>query len=199
MIRTCRCGTEYITGPGAWGGCEQSDETYVGAVLDRYERNGSWDSDFYAIVWDEENQRVTTLEYATTRFWTYHNIAAIDATDEVREKALVWYRETYRSVTLAAAEWEATRPQIGSVVKSLTTSGKAKGVTGTVRWKGDKGYGPSLGLEVEGRDRWVFVAESRVELVSGPPVDVAAIEQRARTLPVPPNWRSATFALFGAF
>ena len=62
-------------------------ETYQGCVLDTREYNGYNDSDFYAIVWDEEKQKLDRIEYATTRGWTYLNGAGIDATEEVREKA----------------------------------------------------------------------------------------------------------------
>ena len=42
-------------------------------------------SDFYAVVWTGE--RLTSVEYATTRGWTYANGATIDATDEVKAAA----------------------------------------------------------------------------------------------------------------
>jgi hypothetical protein len=63
------------------------EETYAGAVLDTYERNGYDDSDFYAIVWDDPTQSIKTVEYATTRGWTYANSAKVDATAEVTAKA----------------------------------------------------------------------------------------------------------------
>ena len=67
-------------------GCGDPQSSYVGAVLETYERNGYDDSDFLAVVWDGE--QVTTREYASTRGWTYHNAASVDATPQVREAAL---------------------------------------------------------------------------------------------------------------
>jgi hypothetical protein len=71
---------------------------YQGCVLDTYERNGYDDSDFYATVWDEQSQSVKTIEYATTRGWTYCNGASVDATSEVIEKALQY--EIKRTIPL---------------------------------------------------------------------------------------------------
>lgn len=61
---------------------------FTGCVLDTYERNGYDDSDFFAIYWDEASQSVKTMEYGTTRGWTYPNHASVDATPEVIEKSL---------------------------------------------------------------------------------------------------------------
>ena len=63
-------------------------QQYVGCVLETFERNGMEDSDFMAVVWDEQAQCVKTIQYATTRAWTYCNGAVVDATPDVVEKAL---------------------------------------------------------------------------------------------------------------
>ena len=64
---------------------------YEGAVLEDRERNGYHDSDFYAVVWDEEKQTVRSFEYATTRFggggW-----CKVDATPETWAKVGEWCR-----------------------------------------------------------------------------------------------------------
>lgn len=181
-------------------GCGDPVHTYVGAVLDTYEVNGYDDSDFVAIVWDEDAEKVTTVEYASTRGWTYHNGARIDATDEAKAKALVWYRAYYQRITVQDAEHEATLPQPGRTVRSLTTRGKNKGVVGVVQWYGpDKyrrayeSYQPmrvAIIAEGESERRWL-PAES-VAVVTPEPVDVAAIAARA-AVAVPHNWRSALY------
>ncbi len=67
--------------------------TYKGCVLTTRERNGYHDSDFYAVVWDEDEQRVLEVEYASTRGWCIPNNAKADATEEVKVKAREWLVE----------------------------------------------------------------------------------------------------------
>ena len=45
--------------------------TYEGCVLATREVNGYDDSDFVALCWDETEQKVVRVTYATTRCWTY--------------------------------------------------------------------------------------------------------------------------------
>jgi len=61
-------------------------EEYKGAVLATREKNYYDDSDFYAVVWDEESQRVKSVNYASTRYGGGGD-ATVDATPEVLEKA----------------------------------------------------------------------------------------------------------------
>lgn len=80
-----------------WDGCDGPSDplymqiSYEGCVLGTGEHNGRDDSDFYAIVWDESEQRVREIQYATTRGWTYPNSAEVDATPEVVAKAEAYY------------------------------------------------------------------------------------------------------------
>lgn len=71
------------------------ERTYDGCVLDTYERNGYDDSDFYAVVWDRAERRLRTVQYATTRGWTYLNGAAVDATEDVLAEAEDALRASY--------------------------------------------------------------------------------------------------------
>jgi hypothetical protein len=76
---------------------DKPEITYEGCVLAKWEENGHDDSDFLAAVWDAENNRVTSLEYATTRGWTYKNFATVDATPDVIAKATDWLEDwTFR-------------------------------------------------------------------------------------------------------
>lgn len=60
------------------------DVSYVGRVLALREENGYDDSDFVALCWDDEKEKVVRVVYATTRCWTYRNSAVVDAPDELR-------------------------------------------------------------------------------------------------------------------
>lgn len=108
--------------------CTNQEVTYDGMVLDTFERNMYDDSDFYAIVWDEAEGKLKSVEYATTRGWTYHNRAVVDADEALREVVRAYLVERYVAILTDAHGDVAT----GRRVKSLTTKGKAKGVTGIV-------------------------------------------------------------------
>lgn len=56
---------------------------YVGQVLSLREYNAYHDSDFFAVVWDFDKGESISIEYGTTRFWSYPNTASVDATPEV--------------------------------------------------------------------------------------------------------------------
>jgi hypothetical protein len=102
-------------------------ETYVGCVLDEYEDNGYHDSYGYAIVWDDEKGAVTTVQTWSTAYYTTTG-ATVDATPETIKKA-----KAYAAKILFEAkihDHKIVGP--GKTVKSLTTRGKAKGVTAVV-------------------------------------------------------------------
>lgn len=90
--------------------------TYVGAVIDVYERNMYDDSDFYAVVWDEPSQSVKTIEYATTRGWCYPNGATVDATPEVLAKFRTYCAARILEASLAQYKRHANRPAVGDTV-----------------------------------------------------------------------------------
>jgi hypothetical protein len=107
---------------------EAHETTYLGAVIGIYERNMHDDSDFYAVVWDAEEERVKTIQYATTRGWTYHHNASADATIDVLRAADEW---TIRMLVKSATDNWST-PGIGKRVKSLTTRGRYVGMEGVI-------------------------------------------------------------------
>jgi len=108
------------------------DISYVGAVLETYERNGYDDSDFYAIVWDEAEQCTKSIEYASTRGWTYLNSAVVDATDEVKEKAHAHRRAMLRSSLADGIRARFQRPYVGAQVTVARGRKVPRGVTGEV-------------------------------------------------------------------
>lgn len=104
------------------------ETTYLDRVIGIYERNMYDDSDFYAVVWDHEEARVKTIQYMTTRGWTYHNNAKVDATVEVLRLADEWAVKAL--VQSATDNWST--PSIGKKVRSATTRGQYVGETGTI-------------------------------------------------------------------
>jgi hypothetical protein len=196
MISMCGCTTtEQRT---ASRGCSNPETIFVGAVLDMYEENGYDDSDFIAVVWDADTARVTTRMYASTRGWTYHNGATVDATDDVIAAALAWYRAQWERTAIEGAYEQALVPVKGSVVRSLTTRGKNKGIEGTVVWVGEDGYARPwsgdiplrYGIKVDGQEKLSYLPAHSVELIDPPAVDEAALRELATTVK-PANWRSA--------
>lgn len=104
-----------------------TEETYVGCVLDEYEDNGYHDSYGYAIVWDEAKQAVTTVQTWSTAYYTTTG-ATVDATPETIKKVKEYaFKILFKSMI---EDHKVVGP--GKTVKSLTTRGKAKGVTAIV-------------------------------------------------------------------
>lgn len=108
-------------------------EMFVGAVLADRERNYHDDSDFYAVVWDDTLQQVTTIEYASTRYGG-GGTCTVDASEDVLEKARRWLAER------RFADWkrwnaeQAREPKLLKTVR--VTKGKNEGKEGDVFWRG---------------------------------------------------------------
>jgi hypothetical protein len=145
---------------------EERTVTYEGAVLGTWEYNGYHDSDFYALVWDAERECVTSVEYATTRGWTYNNGARVDATDEVKALAAAWLAadgiRRYRDADLDAAVDVAK----GKHVRVTKGRKVAIGTEGTISWLGDDRY--SAGRNGATKRRiGLDTADGRVWLAAG--------------------------------
>lgn len=165
--------------------CQTRETSYEGAVLAVYEANGYDDSDFYAVVWDAEAGRVRDVQYATTRGWTYHNGATVDATPQARAAALAWWREQWTASAIEQAHADAVKPAVGRVVRSLTTRGKNVGVVGEVRWMGEDAYRSTryvtfyrVGVKVHGEKKLRYLSADRVEVVTPERVDEDEIRAR---------------------
>lgn len=189
------CG-EHCSTRNTGGPCSDPRESYAGAVLAVFEVNGYDDSDFCAAVWTGE--RVISDCYASTRSWTYHNGAQVDATPAVLAAALAWYRARLGDRLVATARADVLRPAVGKRVRSLATRGKHVGVVGKVRWMGvdsyHRGPGPKpyrVGIKVEGVDTLHFLGADRVEAIDPEPIDEARIRARAAAS-TDPDWRTAT-------
>lgn len=148
--------------------------TFSGAVLATRERNYYDDSDFYAVVWDEEAQCIRSIEYATTRAWTYDCWASVDATPEVIEKANAWLYKWALGVVkdqmTREAEQAARTVGLGDTVKVVRGRKVPLGTQGTVIWMGEQSYNGSypkkrIGLkDAEGTAHWT--ALSNVEKIA---------------------------------
>ena len=127
-VRMLKSGPDPLPG---WDGVTGTIETtYEGAVLSTGERNFRDDSDFYAKVWDETTGTVKTVEYATTRGWTYANSADVDATPEVRAKAARFFTIlTLASLKAKAAEAAPLSRFSHSAPPSVTAASSSQPVT----------------------------------------------------------------------
>jgi len=154
-----------------------SAPAYVGAVLETRERNYYDDSDFYAIVWDDEEGKLTNVEYATTRFWS-DGSATVDATDEVKAKAEKWAAEAMFEPVKSYFRNEASRIVKGSRVKVVKGRKAPVGTEGVVFYMSEKKYGyhktvVSIGISPSGKavdgkyPDAVWTYRSNVELVDG--------------------------------
>lgn len=138
---------------------------YQGKVIREYERNGYDDSDFYAVVWDEEKQEPRHVMWGTTRAWTYACGCTIDATPDVLEKYNAWCK-------LRDAAWREYHkqeakyiPAKGKTIRSTTRRGKAKGKQGLVTWVGASLYGGMSARFVTDAGEAVFVSTDSLEIL----------------------------------
>lgn len=193
QCRDAACTTEI---KNSFKPCVNPTVTYEGAVLATYERNWADDSDFYAIVWDRDAQDFRHVEYATTRGWTYHNGATVDATPEVIAEAEQKLAEILTERGIGAAHREADKPVKGRTVESLTTRGKNVGVKGVVKWYGEDAYRSTswmtyyrVGVKVDGEDKLRYLPAEKVRVIDPPAVDEAEIARHARWMASQHHWR----------
>ena len=172
------------------GRCEEhADSVHVtsfeGAVLYTREQNGYHDSDFFAGVFDAEAGEVREVMYATTRGWTYHNGAAVDADEETVEAALAAREPLIREVARDSLTREAAGIERGAEVtftrafNGRTQARVEKGATGRVFWTGKCKYSrwkDRAGVETGGEK--VFVDAAILERTAAGEVDEQEFEAR---------------------
>lgn len=168
-------------------------ETYVGCVIELREFNGYDDSDFYALVWDDEKQTVTRVEYATTRAATYGNSASVDLTPERAALVEAHYRQRREAQIAAKAAQDFATPTKGKIVEVIAGQKLPVGTKAVVGWYGEdrfdrsRHYGNSLtlndvgiydseataqrsgfrvGLRIEGEAKLVFVSAMNVKVIA---------------------------------
>ena len=166
---------------------------YEGAVLDRYEQNLAHDSYFHAVVWDGE--RVTTQEYGSTAYGGPQWVCDVDATPEVVEAALAWFRPRWLAARIADAERIAAEITVGKRVRSTTTRGKNVGVVGTARRvvpntfvREESAIRVQVELDETGEMRWMD--GNRLEVIDRAPLDFTELTQVAQ-FANPGAWRNA--------
>ena len=139
---------------------------FAGCVLNTWERNGSWDSDFYATVWDEEQGRVRDVEYDTTRCGGGGS-AEIDATDDVLNKAYQYYYDDAHDMIERLAVVNAKKYDKGDDVRVVRGRKVKVGTVGKCFWKGTcynryaRCNEDRMGIEVDGAR--FFIAAENVE------------------------------------
>ena len=114
----------------------ETKESYVGRVLETYEENGYHDSDFYAVVWDDETESIIHKQYATTRFYSNGYGAKVDATPEVIAKATAERKSRFLESAIEADEETAKTVAKGKMVE-INRGRKNRGVIGEVFWVGN--------------------------------------------------------------
>lgn len=121
--------------------CDYYDRDFTGCVLGVTENNGYHDSDFFAIVWDNEQNCVRTIEDGTTRAYAPSKYHRPDASIEVLEKARAWWAsEIGPKKAKEALLARANAIEIGSIVKVVKGRKIPKGMVGEVVWKGKDAY-----------------------------------------------------------
>jgi len=113
----------------------ETKETYTERVLEVYEDNGYNDSDFYAVVWDDEQNCILHKQYATTRFYSEGYGAKVDATPEIIEKAKAEKEKYFLKFAIESDIENAKSIKIGKRVE-VTRGRKNRGVIGEVFWVG---------------------------------------------------------------
>jgi hypothetical protein len=142
-------------------------DSHVGLCVKEYERNGYNDSDFYMVVWNEELGKPESIEFASTRGWSYPCMGSrVDASPEVLAKYSAWEAEEARKYREARMAEEAARPARGKMLKVVKGRKVPKGTTGECIWIGDGRWGKRVGIkDAAGTAHWTAIAN--VEVVTG--------------------------------
>ena len=154
-------------------------DTHQGLCISEYERNGSDDSDFYMVVWNEEEQKPQAIEFASTRGWSYPCLGSrVDATPEIRAKYEAHMKVVREQEAVAYAAAEARLPKKGRTVKVVAGRKLPKGTLGEVFWTGcnqfrtyyRNGYNrpdpfERIGIRLQDGSK-VFTAGANVEVVA---------------------------------
>lgn len=112
---------------------EDGKTEWEGYVLNTRELNFIEESDFYALVYDETEDKIKKIQYDSTRY-AGNARATIDAPQYVHEKAKsAWISsqiEGYRERTLEYLK----KPKIGARIKVVRGRTNKRGRTGIVTW-----------------------------------------------------------------
>jgi len=109
------------------------EPSYVGAVLDDREENGYHDSDFYAVVWDEDESKLKKVVYNSTRY-AGGGSCTIDATPDTLEKARNWLTSWAIEFLQNKHTKDSTTPVCGRKVRVVKGRKVPKGTEGILFW-----------------------------------------------------------------
>jgi hypothetical protein len=170
---------------GIWWSNDKPVE-YVGAVLGTRERNYYDDSDFYAVVWDEERQCVKSVEYATTRFGG-GGTASPDATEEVIQKVRDYYAPKIARSIIGQSQQDyekhvksfkgfhtGTQVRVKRQIKSKKQGVIPEGFLGILVWQGGPYHHNGdfrYGVKNVDTGQCFFVNESDLEYAGPEPTD----------------------------
>lgn len=114
---------------------ENAEVTYEGAVMCTREENYYDDSDYYAVVWDEEKQCLKRVDYDTTRF-AGGGRASVDYTEEVEAKAAAWLKALWIEKLNDWNDAQAAEPAKDKTVKVVKGRKVKIGTVAKVFWAG---------------------------------------------------------------
>lgn len=107
-------------------------DTHVGLCIREYEHNGYHDSDFFMVVWNAEKAAPETIEFASTRGWSYPCLgSAVDATPEVLEAYWRWTAE--QQAKALKAERHAKAERLAGIRRGWRSAGLPAGRLRAVR------------------------------------------------------------------
>ena len=138
----------------------EMDTSYEGCVLDYYEHNGAWDSDWYAIVWDRDRQEIREVEYDTTRCGG-GGYVEIDATKDVLREVYRYRKKQAAAIIDLRNEADAKIVRKGDTVRIVKGRKVPVGSEATVFWTGAR-YNPysrrdedRIGIEINGERTFI--------------------------------------------
>lgn len=164
------CGKSYCSGCHVITEPLYMETTHIGVVLDTGEINGRDDSDFYAVVWDDEAGCTKRVTYASTRGWTYPNSASVDATPEVLAKYDAWCEKRRLEYITAQSKKEAYTPSRGKRIRVVKGRKVEHGVEGEVFWVGPCKWNRNasrVGVQLTNGDK-VFIDAANVVVLLTP-------------------------------
>lgn len=161
---------------------------YEGRVVAVGERNGYDDSDFYAVVMEDDGTFVQVITGSTR--WYGHDAVTLDATPDVMAAYLAHLAAERIAAEEAVAAREAARLARGVRVRVVKGRKVPKGTEGTVVWIGVDQYGSRygttkhrIGIRPDGDGDTVFTAGSNVVVLHperGPLEPSNAVEYTGR-------------------
>ncbi len=147
---------------------------YVGMTLATDHENLGSDSYFTAYVWDAETEKIETVSDGSTAYGGPMATATVDATREIVNKVGAMMLADLKAALVGNHYAPVPKVGIGTVVKSLTSRGKAFGVTGEIIGEGTGSYGPFYRVKDAGTGRVVIISRDKV---SAAPVATDALDK----------------------